>query len=505
MTRLRAVAAACALAGPTVLAFFAGGYYSEPRLITALVAWSCVLLLTLTGCVPLPRTRAGWAVLGGLVLMTGWSAISLAWAPLKGPAIENVQRLTLYVGALVLAIGVLRLPRALRALEPALAAGATVVIGYGLAGRLLPGLVRQAHSRSAAGRLEQPLTYWNAEGALAAIGLLLCARIAGDTTRPALARALAAAAVAPLAAGVYLSFSRGALVVALLGLSVLVAAAPTREQLRAAVAALLTGVLAAAACGSFPGVASLEGSAAVRNREGAIALALLLVVMAAAGTVTALRARASPGRSPDTALDRSGRLGTVVGAAVAVVAAGLVVGGLAERPSKADLALTAQPGRLARVSSNRYEYWRVGLKTFAQQPLKGAGSAGFRVAWLRERAISETVRDVHSLEVEMAAELGVVGLLALALMTGGAAAAGRRALRHSPAAAAGAVAATLAWFLHASIDWDWELPAASLPAVVLTGALIVLAESPPARRRDPGGDEPPQPAPPRGDRDRAPS
>jgi hypothetical protein len=493
----RAVAAACALAGPTVLAFFAGGYYSEPRLVAGLVAWSCVLLLTLTGCVPLPRTGAGWAVLGGLVLMTVWSAISIAWAPLKGPAVENVQRLTLYVGALVLAIGVLRLPRALRALEPALAAGATVVIGYGLAGRLLPGLVRQAHSRSAGGRLEQPLTYWNAEGALAVVGLLLCARIAGDTTRPAIARALAAAAVAPLAAGVYLSYSRGALVVALLGLSVLVAAAPTREQLRAAVAALLTGVLAAAACGAFRGVASLAGSAAVREREGAIALALLLVVMAAAGTVTALRARAG-GDSPDAALARSRRLGTVVGAAVAIVAAGLVVGGLAERPSRADLALTAQPRRLARVSSNRYEYWRVGLKTFAHQPLKGAGSAGFRVAWLRERAISETVRDVHSLEVEMAAELGVVGLLALALMTGGAVAAGRGALRDSPAAA-GAVAATLAWFLHASIDWDWELPAASLPAVVLTGALIVLAEPPPARRRDPDGAGPPPPAPPRGD------
>ena len=38
--------------------------------------------------------------------------------------------------------------------------------------------------------------------------------------------------------------------------------------------------------------------------------------------------------------------------------------------------------------------------------------------------------------------------------------------------AAGASAAMLAWFLHASIDWDWQLPAVTLPAVVLAGALI---------------------------------
>ena len=32
------------------------------------------------------------------------------------------------------------------------------------------------------------------------------------------------------------------------------------------------------------------------------------------------------------------------------------------------------------------------------------------------------------------------------------------------ALAAGSVAALSAWFLHASIDWDWQLPAVSLPA-----------------------------------------
>ena len=64
-----------------------------------------------------------------------------------------------------------------------------MVIGYGLAGRLLPGLIELDRSRSAGGRLEQPITYWNAEGALAALGLVLCARLAGDRTRPPAVRA----------------------------------------------------------------------------------------------------------------------------------------------------------------------------------------------------------------------------------------------------------------------------------------------------------------------------
>ena len=101
--------------GPTVLAFFSGGYFAEPRLIAAIVVWALVLALALTGPAPLPRTLPGRLALGGLAALTAWSARLVAWAPLAGPALESVQRLTLYLGALLLAIGVLRDRRALRA------------------------------------------------------------------------------------------------------------------------------------------------------------------------------------------------------------------------------------------------------------------------------------------------------------------------------------------------------------------------------------------------------
>jgi hypothetical protein len=485
------VAAAVLLAAPTVLAFYSGGYFAEPKTVAAIVVWTLVLALAALGPAPLPRGRAGRVALAGLVLLTAWSALSVTWAPLAGPAIQSVVRLLLYTGALLLAVGALSSPRTIRAVEPALAAGITVVIGYGLAGRLLPGMIELARSRGAGGRLEQPITYWNAEGALAAMGLVLCARLAGDPSRPRWMRAAAAAAAAPLGAGVYLSYSRGAIAAAVVGLVVLVAAAPTRAQLRAAAVALAVAVLAAAASAACPGVASLEGGE--RTRDGAIALALLIGIAAVAGLFT-MRSRL-----PEGALRRSRRLGRVGAVVLAAAAIGLVAGGLGERPTDAQLAAGATAGRLTTTTSYRYEYWRVALRELRREPLRGLGAGGFRVAWLKQRPVAEAVRDTHSIELEMAAELGLVGLLAFVAMVGGAVVAGRDALRREPEVVAGMCAATVAWVLHASIDWDWQLPAVSLPAVILAGVMIGVA----APRADPGARPRPGPAARSPDRTRA--
>ena len=275
-----------------------------------------------------------------------------------------------------------------------------------------------------------------------------------------------------LAAGVYLSYSRGALAVALLGLLVLAAAAPSRLQIRAAAVVLGTGVLVAAAAELLPGVSELAGDDAAR--DGLVFLAVLAAAGAAAALATA-RAPQEPDRPP-----RWYRLlGRTAWVAAAAVAVGLVIGGIAERPTDEQLA-AGGPQRLTTVSSNRYEYWRVALNAFRDAPLIGAGSGGFRVAWLQERKIRETVRDTHSLEFEVLAELGLVGLLALALLAGGTAAAARRALASDRRAlAAGPLAALVVWALHASIDWDWQIPAVTLPAIVLAGLLISLAEDAP--------------------------
>jgi len=470
-------AAAVLLVGPTVLAFFSGGYFDGPRFVATIVVWALVLGLALTAPRPLPESAAGRVALAGLALIAAWTSASLSWAPLSEPATDSSVRLLLYLGALVAAASALHDRTALRAAEPALALGAVVVIGYGLAGRLLPELIQLDQSVRALGRLEQPITYWNAEGALAAIGLVLCTRLAGTPSRPVAVRVLAAAGCAPLGMGIYLSYSRGAIAAALVGLIVLLAAAPSSAQLRAAGIATVAALGAALAGGVFETVASLDGSVSERQSDGVIVLVLLLVVMSAAA-LAAMHAcrleRRTPARAGRLAI--ANRLPAVAALCVALGLAGLVVTGLSEQGTADELSKRTGISRLSSADSRRYDYWRVALDSFADHPLRGIGSGGFRVEWVRERPVRESALETHSLPLEMAAELGLVGLLGLGLLVVGVGLAGRRALRRNPELAPGACAAVAVWGLHATIDWDWQLPAVTLPAIVLAGALIAASE-----------------------------
>jgi hypothetical protein len=193
MTDRRALAAAAPLlALPLVLSFFSGGYFDQPRLIAGLAACAALPLTAVLAPRPLPATTAGRCSVAGLALLAAWTALSIAWAPLHGRAVDDASRVALYLVVFVVAVAVLRGPAA-RVVEPGLLAGIVLVCCYALSERLLPGLVDLDSSRSAAGRLEQPLTYWNAIGVLAATGLVLAVRGAGDATRPQWGRTAAAA------------------------------------------------------------------------------------------------------------------------------------------------------------------------------------------------------------------------------------------------------------------------------------------------------------------------
>src|SRR4051812_33509634 len=281
------------VAGPTVLAFASGGVFPPPRLVAAMGGGAALGRGALVGPAPLvPRTAPARAALLGLAALAGWTALSGSWAPSHGPARQALELALVYLPALAAATLLVRDRAAARAAEVALAAGTLVVIGYGLAGRLLPGLVHLTASVRAGGGLGQPLTYWNAPGALAAIGFVLAARIAGDTGRPPALRTAAVAASAPLALGVYLSFSRGALAAAAIALVVLVALRPTRAQAHAAAIAAVGAGLAVAATAPFAGVRALHGALGSRETEGLVCLALLLAIMALAAAFHA-RTRAT--------------------------------------------------------------------------------------------------------------------------------------------------------------------------------------------------------------------
>jgi hypothetical protein len=490
----RLVAAAVLVAGTFTLAFFSGGYFAESRLFAAIVAWALFGALALLVGPPLPSSTSGRISLLGLALLAAWTGISIAWAPLKGPALEDFQRLLLYVAVFAVACFAFREPLAAKLLEPLLALGILVVILDGLADRVLPGVFHHHHSVSAGGRLEQPLTYWNAMGAVAAIGFVLSARLAGDPERPTWLRSAAAASTAPLAAGVYLSFSRGALAALAVGLLALIAFAPTRAQLRALVVTVVTGAVAAGASGALTSVRTLEGGLHTRESEGAAMLAILLVLMAVAALAQWYLASREGAGTLSVAPYRISRKAPLYATVAVLAVAGIVVAAVVKERSTTTgtPAFGATSQRLESFQSNRYDYWRVALRAFARHPLWGSGSSGFQVDWLRERTVKDPAKDAHSLYIETAGELGLVGLAALALFIGGAAVAARNAYRARPGLVAGWVAAVLVWAVHAGLDWDWEMPAVSGLALLLGAALIAWSDAdgaertrPPDRARDP--------------------
>jgi hypothetical protein len=460
------------LGGATVLAFFSGGYFDTPRAWAGLAVWALVAVAVIADPRSVPRSRASWLALGGLALLGAWTLVSITWAPLAGGAYHAGQLVLLYLGGLLAAVLMLRSRGAQRAVEPALAAGVLIVIGYGISERLLPGVLHFTRSVSAQGRLEQPLTYWNAMGELAAIGFVLSARIAGDGSRPRGLRAAAAAAAAPLGLGLYLSFSRGALFACGAGLVALIVAAPRRDQLEAILSSVLAGALASIAAAPFNGVTALAGGLATRERQGAIALGLVVLIAAgAAGAQWYLTGR-----------ERSARLRLPRHAgwiALALICSGLAVAivvGAKETSAASSASLSGGATRLVSLQSNRYDYWRVALRAFAQEPWRGVGAGGWSVYWLRWRTVDEFAQDAHSLPLQTLAELGVVGLALLAAFLAGIGFAGRDAHRAAPTLAAGPIAAFATYLAHAPLDWDWQMPAVTLVAIILAGALLAIAQ-----------------------------
>ena len=405
--------------------------------------------------------------------MLVWTLLSLGWAPMAVDAYGAAELLGLYLGFLLAAAALARTAPLARGLEPALAAGVLIVIGYGLAGRLLPGLLHYARSVSASGRLEQPLTYWNAMGELAAIGLVLALRVAGDTARGRGLRTVALAAAVPLGTGLYASFSRGALFACLSGLVVLVVVAPTGAQLRAVGAGIGAAALGALVVAPFSGVTGLAGGLATREHQGLFALALLVVASALAAWVQRRLLAAGPGRS--VALPR--RAGSIALAAIVVFLAVAIVAGAREKTSRP---LNSGVSRLTTLRSDRYAYWKVALHAFSDAPLRGVGAGGWQVYWLRLRPYAEGAVDAHSLELQTLAELGIVGVVLLAAFAAGIVAACRRALRRARAAAAGPVAALVVYAVHSPLDWDWQMPALTLVAIVLAGAILGLPDHEPS-------------------------
>ncbi|HWF24030.1 MAG TPA: O-antigen ligase family protein, partial [Solirubrobacteraceae bacterium] len=159
--------------------------------------------------------------------------------------------------------------------------------------------------------------------------------------------------------------------------------------------------------------------------------------------------------------------GAVTIALVAAVSVGPAAGaGASPRPAgRATAGLEPNGG----LFHGRLHLWDAALKVFAARPLAGSGADSFIVASARYQR-SGPIAFAHDLPLELAAELGVVGLL---LSLGLYATTGSALWRARNRAAAWLLGPGAGAFLAAGlIDWPWHLAGSGAVWAACTGGVI---------------------------------
>ena len=316
-------------------------------------------------------------------------------------------------------------------------------------------------------------------------------------------RVLAAAALPALGPTLLFTFSRGAILAGIGGLVVYAVVARPRALLSGLIAtAPLTAIAIKVAYNADLLATNTPTTAAAVHQGHHVARIVLACVVGAAvlrGVLLLLDRELVRIRLPDHSRARV-LAGAWATSTVAVVAVLLAVGapGYASRQYDRFVHVSVPKtkggdyrARLADPANNgRIDEWRVATHAFADRRFKGYGAGTYQLQWDRRRPkklAGLTVSDAHSLYAEVPGELGLVGLLLLAaaLLTILVSLA-LRVRGPNRTVYAALLAAFLTWAVHAGADWDWEMPAVSVGAFVIGGAVLARPAGSGRRRRPPG-------------------
>ena len=495
MTALSRLGSAGLLSLPAALVaylgFEAGGFFPGTPAFAALILAQLLVLRTMLAENPFEgQSRVLVVVAGALSLYALWTLASALWSDSIARALIEFDRVLLYLLALVLFGSVARTRSRVMWTVRSLALGLVIVSVAGLITRTLPDVWSVAPDL-ANNRLSFPVTYSNALGAVAALAICLCFYLASGDREPRAIRVVGAAAIPPLAVTLLFTFSRGAIIACTAGLAAYVLLGRPRAlagALLSVVPFTAASVVVAYHADLLASPSSTTPTAVSQGHRVAAALAASIV---GAGLVRWLLIpldRWTAGFRLPTRLKRRWvkAAAWVASGAVAVslllvlqVPAGVAV--QYERFVQTDLppSTTDFRDRLTYLSNGyRIEFWGTALRGFESAELHGHGAGTYELRWARYRPVGFTATNAHSIYLQNLDELGLVGfaLLMLVLVTilGSFAS---RARGPDRALYAALFAAGLAWAVHAGVDWDWEMPVATVGLFITAGAAL-------ARERD---------------------
>lgn len=492
------------------LAYRSGAYAARTWLPSLLA----VAALALVVCVAGPEVTSGRfqkILLALFGLQAVWTTASILWAGSQANAWEEINRTLFYVVIVALAFAAVRW-----AGRTGLKALALLIIGVAglIAFETAIGLAvdRDPSRFFTGGRLNHPITYFNALACLWMMGFWLALGTAngaqrgedsppsgrirmirsgtGDFSRWTQPVLLALAVF--LAEMALLPQSRGALWTFFLAVPFFVILSPNR--FRALIDLLIVAVPVVLFWDRITGVFAVANAAGETLRPAltgaleAIGYSICIVLGAWAVTYIVERLLAPLSR----------RAVKWIAIALIVLAVGGVTGGLVYADHRtgglggylddrweevvSDGGTGGDGSRFSALSLNgRWTQWKVATQAFRDNPLLGVGAQNFEIYHYQHRTLLLEVKQPHSQPMQLLAELGLPGLLLwvaffLGTMVYAVRTRFRRVGRAHQAVIAAIMTAVISWFIHSSADWIWQVAATTLPAMMLLGGLVGLGE-----------------------------
>ena len=471
------------------LAFQSGGFFPDTTGFVVIVV--LLVILVRTALAERPFEGFGPLVLvatGAMALFAGWTLLSGQWSHAPARALLEFDRVLLYLVVLACFGSVARTPARTAWMLRGVAAGAFAVCLCSLITRALPNLWPVAPN-IANERLSYPVSYWNALGLLASLGILACLHLASDLRERLSGRVLATMAIPVLASTLFFTFSRGGILAGAIGLVAYLVLGRTRGLPSALIASVPSTAIALKTDYDANLLATPDPTTHAAVAQGHHVALVVAVCVVLAGILrlvclpldTAIRDWHLPVNVRGRVLGTAGATGLV--AALALIFALHVPHAVAHQYDRF-VHGTNLPNysndlrqRLTDPGNNgRILHWRVAWHGFQGSEFHGQGAGTYAVLWARKRPTQLKVLNAHSLYLEVLDELGVVGMVllgvSLVVMLAGSLTRARGPQRGVYAAI---FAIGVAWAVHAGVDWDWQMPVITLPVLALGAAALARA------------------------------